>query len=150
MSIRPDQKLFRFLCKLGKLEKAKALLLSNPMIDIDEVAFTDACQRGNYEVALWLQSLCPDKYTVIEQTMDNEIIYKIHIPLAKHGEIKQVAVVEVCPICSESLSNIQTQCNHSFCEPCITTWIHQKKSCPCCRENLSNTVFHQLSCASAL
>ena len=41
-----------------------------------------------------------------------------------------------CAICySEFYQNqlFKTQCNHSFCVPCMAEWVLVKKSCPICR-----------------
>lgn len=39
-----------------------------------------------------------------------------------------------CSICIDKSSNFTTQCNHSFCNSCITNWLLQKNSCPMCRK----------------
>ena len=47
----------------------------------------------------------------------------------------------ICPICMESISTpkiIITKCNHSFCDSCITEYIHMSHTtrcvCPMCRD----------------
>ena len=44
-----------------------------------------------------------------------------------------------CPICFESISNIQRPytCCHGFCDNCIRPWIHSHDSCPTCRASPS-------------
>lgn len=37
-----------------------------------------------------------------------------------------------CPLCIEAISEVTTGCNHSFCDPCITTWLDTHKNCPAC------------------
>jgi hypothetical protein len=39
-----------------------------------------------------------------------------------------------CNICLDNSSNFTTECNHSFCNSCITNWLLQKNSCPMCRK----------------
>jgi hypothetical protein len=43
---------------------------------------------------------------------------------------------EGCPICHEKLCDIQTECNHFFCEDCITSWFEISHKCPMCREDM--------------
>lgn len=42
-----------------------------------------------------------------------------------------------CSICFENCDDcVTTQCNHTFCSTCITTWKSVKNTCPCCRQFL--------------
>lgn len=42
-----------------------------------------------------------------------------------------------CSICFENCDDcVLTQCNHTFCSTCITTWISLQNTCPCCRQFL--------------
>ena len=62
-------------CKLGNLEDVKMRFhnvveilyresIKKPHIDIFELAFKSACENGSLEVAQWLQSLKPFKYSI--------------------------------------------------------------------------------------
>ena len=51
-----------------------------------------------------------------------------------------------CPVCQDALSDIcgegvavvkTARCRHSFCEPCIRTWLSRNKTCPVCMCDLS-------------
>jgi len=44
-----------------------------------------------------------------------------------------------CPICFESISNIQRPftCCHGYCDSCIRPWIHTHDTCPTCRASSS-------------
>jgi len=42
-----------------------------------------------------------------------------------------------CFICDDNISNIQTSCNHFYCESCITSWLEKSNNCPYCREAIS-------------
>lgn len=43
----------------------------------------------------------------------------------------------ICPICYEASCNTNTECNHSFCTPCILKWKDNgNNKCPMCRQNL--------------
>ena len=56
-----------------------------------------------------------------------------------------------CPICYEECCNmLVTDCNHSYCQPCISTLITSVNKtilpCPLCRENIKNVfVFSETS-----
>ena len=42
-----------------------------------------------------------------------------------------------CSICFENCNDcVVTQCNHTFCSTCITTWKSVKNTCPLCRQFL--------------
>ena len=45
-----------------------------------------------------------------------------------------------CVICLSKIENLKkikrTPCGHIFHTKCISGWLRQKKSCPCCRLNL--------------
>lgn len=49
-----------------------------------------------------------------------------------------------CPIChektfSEEEGFLTTPCNHTFCVPCMVTWLAQNTTCPYCRNDLIST-----------
>jgi len=46
-----------------------------------------------------------------------------------------------CPICLTAAANFITNCNHSFCKKCITTWKNYNNNCPICRSILLNDPF---------
>lgn len=56
-----------------------------------------------------------------------------------------------CPVCYEKCCNmIVTDCNHSYCQPCISSYINTVNKnilpCPLCRENIKNIfVFSETS-----
>lgn len=35
-----------------------------------------------------------------------------------------------CPCCTKALVEVTTGCKHSFCNDCITEWLHSHKNCP--------------------
>jgi ankyrin repeat protein len=48
-------------------------------------------------------------------------------------------ICSICSICYESIENtirMITSCNHIFHQPCLYTWIKEKKNCPLCRTNI--------------
>ena len=45
-------------------------------------------------------------------------------------------IQEICPICLSSEINYTTVCNHKFCNICISEWLLNNNTCPCCRREL--------------
>jgi len=41
---------------------------------------------------------------------------------------------DTCSICYESNINYTTDCNHDFCNQCITSWLLSNNNCPLCRK----------------
>ena len=143
---------FRWACENGHLEVAQWLYLSKPTLDIsadNEEAFICACGYGHLEVAQWIQSLNPTKYiilNVVKQDNYKHILYKIVKTFNKRNTVLHMDYLEICPICIESSCDIQTSCNHTFCESCIQIWINSNKNtCPYCRTCLENTVFQPIA-----
>ena len=101
--------------------------------------------NGHLEVAQWIQSLNPNKYMIVIE--NNKIIkYKIVKTLNKSNNILYMEQLEICPICSDTMCNLQTVCNHTFCESCIQTWLNSDKTtCPYCRISLTNTMFQPIA-----
>ena len=144
-----EEEAFCMACKNGHLEVAQWLYQIKPSLDIsadNEYAFRCACCNGHLEVAQWIQSLNPNKY-VIEVDNNNNITYYIRHTINKSNTILHKEQLDICSICSESLCDIQTYCNHTFCESCIQTWFNsnQDKTCPYCRVCLTNAVFQPIA-----
>lgn len=48
-----------------------------------------------------------------------------------------------CPVCMEEFKTLTTNarkllCSHSFCAPCIETWLQKNKKCPICNVDLED------------
>ena len=41
---------------------------------------------------------------------------------------KEVSEAEICPICYTSVCDVITCCNHSYCIPCISSWLNNENS----------------------
>ena len=63
----------------------------------------------------------------------------------KHIKIWKDSITdETCSICWNNISNldsIKTECNHEYCNSCLTDWLQNKKSCPMCRQNIQNSEY---------
>jgi len=46
-----------------------------------------------------------------------------------------------CPICLDDIDTVRiTQCNHRFCDSCLSTWIQKSRRCPLCNQDLIELV----------
>ena len=63
---------------------------------------------------------------------------EVKITVVKIIDKKEKLDKGVCNICYENNCNIESNCNHYYCEGCIKKWIKEKHktSCPFCRQNL--------------
>ena len=139
---------FRMACVKGHLDIAQWLYQIKPTLDIsvdNEYAFQYACEKGYLEIAQWIQSLNPSKYVI--KVDNNKITYYIRHTINKSNTILHKEHLDICSICSESLCDIQTSCNHTFCESCIETWFNSNKdkTCPYCRNCLINATFKPIA-----
>jgi hypothetical protein len=49
---------------------------------------------------------------------------------------------DVCPICQDAIKDeYVTECNHKFCDTCITAWFKLHNSCPYCRKQFYDISF---------
>lgn len=64
--------------------------------------------------------------------------------LQKHNDIIYLDYIDDCSICRENKCNVQTSCNHTFCESCIKIWLKTNNTCPCCRHFIANTLFQPI------
>ena len=68
---------------------------------------------------------------------DNYCSMTHYLPSKVHVEIirEQPPVDFECPICfKNTLTHVKrTNCDHMFCEPCLTRWLNISAYCPQCR-----------------
>ena len=143
ISTRYYEEAFHYACHIGHLEVVKYLFQVKPSLNIsidNNFTFRKVCKNGQIQVANWFVSINPNKYVVVVEN-GRIVSWNVIKELPKHEEIMYVDEIEVCPICSDQLSTIQTSCNHTFCEPCMSKWLKNKNNCPCCRTSL-NREFH--------
>jgi len=85
-----------------------------------------------------------------QQHQQHKKIPSIQIVVNPSKFIKDTDVME-CPVCYDECCNmIITDCNHSYCQPCISTYINTVNKntlpCPLCRKNVKNVfVFSETS-----
>ena len=147
-----DFELFIYLCEKGYLDVILYLLQSKPDIDIyahNDRAFRMACIKNQINIALWFVDINPKKYTVIVNngtiTYSTITYFSVVKELNKHKDILYIDMqkIETCLICKDHLCDIQTSCNHTFCETCLTTWLKRYQNiCPFCRNSLEEQSFH--------
>jgi len=60
------------------------------------------------------------------------------VQYGKYATTEQVAQAgSQCTICQETMSDpIVLNCNHIFCEDCVSAWFEREKTCPLCRANI--------------
>ena len=47
---------------------------------------------------------------------------------------------DLCSICYDSTIDYTTDCNHDFCNQCITNWLLSNNNCPLCRKEFYEMV----------
>lgn len=57
--------------------------------------------------------------------------------------------LDTCPICFEKLCEClysrKTVCAHSFCGPCLETWLEKHKTCPVCKADVTEVAAQMAS-----
>ncbi len=136
---------FRWTCSYGHLDVAKWLLEIKPTIDIfvnNHYAFRTSCLHDHIDVATWLVELYPNKYKFTIE--GNKILnYEISEQIIIDGT-KIISSSEICPICYTTNCDVITNCEHTYCNPCINNWLTNNQSCPTCRANIKNNVLRNL------
>lgn len=67
-------------------------------------------------------------FVALRATCTGELPYGVRTKLSDEGE------AAMCPICHDCLKQpLQLACTHTFCEPCIATWLQRERTCPLCR-----------------
>ena len=51
-----------------------------------------------------------------------------------------------CQICFEEKCNMESNCNHNYCENCIKKWIMEryKTNCPFCRQEIKELIKYKI------
>ena len=52
---------------------------------------------------------------------------------------------ETCSICCDAEVDYKTDCNHNFCNTCITSWLLMNNNCPLCRNEFYDTGIEEVS-----
>ena len=88
----------------------------------------------------------PNKFVIVSDN-GSIVVFKKKYTLHKSNTIIHKDHLEICSICSDTQCNLQTYCNHTFCESCIQKWMNsnKNKTCPYCRSRLKNTVFQPIT-----
>lgn len=82
-------------------------------------------------------------YTLLQQGQLVYIAAKVVLRTgASYGRYlgKTEAVEACCPICQEPAATaVKLDCNHVFCDECITEWLERDKdkTCPMCRSSVA-------------
>jgi len=144
---------FRMACAGGYVMIARMLLAFKPTIDIyalNDYAFELACRKRYLYVAQLLVSLNNMRYEIETDVIGDDYIevlisWQIHrqyttpvVPKLLILDNKPVDIVVECCVCQQTVSNVITECNHQFCEPCLTKWliIERGEGCPYCRQQV--------------
>ena len=131
--------LFAISCQCGELEYAQWLYSECPDINVlayHDWAFRKACEHNHSNVAEWLVSLYPERYSfeIIGEGLESTILFQIHLEFEKK-EILQSEITE-CQICWTESSDTITFCDHQYCRKCIDEWMKRSNTCPMCRQDL--------------
>lgn len=127
----------RICCKVGNLELAKWLYTILPTSNLEiwcDNNFIGACKKEFVDIAEWLQSIKPEKYKLV---VEFELIvdYDIIKALPMSGNTIALKNMDVCSVCynDNNIVNLQTNCRHNFCTPCMTYYWKKNNICPYCR-----------------
>jgi hypothetical protein len=71
----------------------------------------------------------------------HQVIKQLGAPRIK-GTNLELCATEICPICYDAPCNIQTNCNHTYCEPCIKKYLQKLYECPYCRAKITNLTLY--------
>lgn len=135
------QKLFISACKNGHTEIVKWLFSIKQDITND-FAFRLACENGHLEIVKWFIVIHPNQYSY--EIVNNNIISIIYNRIHMLPDVLKLKQIEICSICSDRNVDIKLNCNHTYCDRCITKWYSSKKSCPYCRTVIINANFIKL------
>ena len=108
----------------------------NLLDDHKDNLFSRAVSRKFIDIVKWFCNKFSNRYEI--KIIDNLIIdYKINYLILNENENIYLDNILDCNICYEK-SNIITNCNHQFCNECITIWLKNKNNCPYCRSKIFN------------
>jgi len=145
-----------FMSACGKLhvELANYLVQLNPNMDIYdndkmENIFIRICDCGSHwgldysnghdkrvKIAQLIHELCPNKYHLEMKDKFTVAAFGIKQSINNKIKIEKEQIVN-CLKCNDKLANIQTKCNHFYCEDCIRTWLSKSNNCLDCNEMIS-------------
>lgn len=130
------KQVFHNACAHGKLRVAQWVLAECSELSMSHEYFKSACVENHTNIALWLSSIYPDVYNV---HVENDIIVSWKVKITLHNQPVLVSSVDICPICNEHDCNVVSKdCNHSFCNDCITIWWNKNSACPLCRTDINS------------
>jgi len=146
LKIKPDINIsavneyaFRGACSYGSINIINYLLTIKKDINIEinnHISFRTVCNNYNLDIAELLVTLRPTIYEIIS-TENNEIQYKILVPVELSGVITNTGEEEICCICYDRICNIITDCGHKYCLECISKWYNKNINpfCPYCKND---------------
>jgi hypothetical protein len=71
---------------------------------------------------------------VIDLTIEETVDLKEEDDAQELPAKRRKVDIPLCPVCKDHLKDaLSLECCHTFCEPCISTWLCIKSSCPVCR-----------------
>ena len=141
-----NYQLFTIACTEDFFDIAQLL---HTAFDIDitinnDFIFRNLCKNNTLEMAMWFQTLLPDRYVLFYDEygdiQDFNIIRNFEF---SDTIVKKNTSQEICPICYENNPNVITDCGHIFCQQCITIMYEKgTDTCSMCRHNIKQ--YHQI------
>jgi hypothetical protein len=75
---------------------------------------------------------------VVQNTRDL-IDFFSKLKIEKFSSLSKVDCIYCCICCSEDVSGVTVNCcKQNFCNTCLSRWLKDNKSCPHCRETISD------------
>ncbi len=158
--------LFELACTWEHLAFAQCLIQRYPALNIRRNAdsvFRDVCRRATVncdtthynhvlvrvrkfvDIARWLQSLCPEAYTIVGppwKVVHWSIVHNIKIVTAEICCIVPEHV-DQCAVCWDRAAHLRVhRCKHTFCDECMIEWTVLRKctTCPLCRASIDQFI----------
>lgn len=110
---------------------------------VDKELVVAVCQFNHLKMVEWLVSVCPllDIGEILDELVHCQRNHTISWLYHRHEErfhhlirgTHELEKMDECSICYGADVSLLTNCQHSFCQSCLFTWLKTHRTCPICR-----------------